>query len=293
MERKRDEVLALIRSVSAEATEALAAAPRAEPGIHRLRIPTPFAVGRVNCYLIEDDAADAGRHRAELGQGARRARSASSPSSATRSRTSSWSSSPTSTSTTSGSSRSSPRAPAPRSRRSTSSSPSCESFGEDAEADDEFAAALMRRYGIPEDVVIALRSVSRQLPRLGLEARRSPGRSPTASCSSSATASSRSSYRPGHSPSDTVFWDAERADPDRRRPPDRAHLLQPAARAPARRLDRAAAGAGALPRVAAQDPRAAGRDRPLRPRRADHRSRRADRRALRAAPSAAPRSSRT
>ena len=24
-------------------------------GIHCLRIPTPFAVGRVNCYLIEDD----------------------------------------------------------------------------------------------------------------------------------------------------------------------------------------------------------------------------------------------
>ncbi|MDP9188552.1 MAG: MBL fold metallo-hydrolase, partial [Actinomycetota bacterium] len=23
-------------------------------GIHRLRIPTPFAVGRVNCYLIAD-----------------------------------------------------------------------------------------------------------------------------------------------------------------------------------------------------------------------------------------------
>ena len=26
-----------------------------EAGIHRLQIPTPFAVGRVNCYLIEDD----------------------------------------------------------------------------------------------------------------------------------------------------------------------------------------------------------------------------------------------
>ena len=24
-------------------------------GIHRLAIPTPFAVGRVNCYLIEDE----------------------------------------------------------------------------------------------------------------------------------------------------------------------------------------------------------------------------------------------
>ena len=24
-------------------------------GIHRLQVPTPFAVGRVNCYLIEDE----------------------------------------------------------------------------------------------------------------------------------------------------------------------------------------------------------------------------------------------
>src|SRR5579884_1782663 len=26
-----------------------------QQGIHRLAIPTPFAVGRVNCYLIEDE----------------------------------------------------------------------------------------------------------------------------------------------------------------------------------------------------------------------------------------------
>src|SRR3954463_14046861 len=30
-------------------------APAAEAGIPRLAIPTPFAVGRVNTYLIEDD----------------------------------------------------------------------------------------------------------------------------------------------------------------------------------------------------------------------------------------------
>src|ERR687885_2214328 len=30
-------------------------APFAEHGIHRLSIPTPFAVGRVNLYLIDDD----------------------------------------------------------------------------------------------------------------------------------------------------------------------------------------------------------------------------------------------
>jgi glyoxylase-like metal-dependent hydrolase (beta-lactamase superfamily II) len=33
--------------------EALARAEGA--GIHRLRIPTPFAVGRVNCYLLADE----------------------------------------------------------------------------------------------------------------------------------------------------------------------------------------------------------------------------------------------
>ena len=30
-------------------------APASAVGVHRLAIPTPFAVGRVNCYLIEDE----------------------------------------------------------------------------------------------------------------------------------------------------------------------------------------------------------------------------------------------
>jgi hypothetical protein len=30
-------------------------APATDAGIHRLAIPTPFAVGRVNVYLIEDE----------------------------------------------------------------------------------------------------------------------------------------------------------------------------------------------------------------------------------------------
>src|SRR3954469_271039 len=30
-------------------------APAEAAGIHQLAIPTPFAVGRVNCYLIDDD----------------------------------------------------------------------------------------------------------------------------------------------------------------------------------------------------------------------------------------------
>ena len=54
-----------------------------------------------------------------------------------------------------------------------------------------------------------------------------------------ATARSRVLHRPGHSPSDTVFWDERARDPDRRRPPAGAHLLQPA--------DLAAAGRAAEP----------------------------------------------
>ena len=37
----------------AEADAALAQARAA--GIHQMAVPTPFLVGRVNCYLIEDD----------------------------------------------------------------------------------------------------------------------------------------------------------------------------------------------------------------------------------------------
>ena len=86
MEQKRDEVLALIRSVTGDDPFA----PAAEAGIHRLAIPTPFAVGRVNVYLIEDEPltlVDAGP---ELGHLVRRAAARASPGSATRSRTSSW-----------------------------------------------------------------------------------------------------------------------------------------------------------------------------------------------------------
>ena len=55
-------------------------------------------------------------------------------------------------------------------------------------------------------------------------------------------------HRPGHSPSDTVFWDERAPDPDRRRPPDQAHLLQPA--------DLPAAGAGDGPRPGGGRPQA-------------------------------------
>ena len=58
-------------------------------GIHQLRIPTPFAVGRVNCYLLEDEPLtliDTGPTRARRSTSC----SPSSPPAATRSTTSSW-----------------------------------------------------------------------------------------------------------------------------------------------------------------------------------------------------------
>ncbi len=75
----------------------------AAAGIHRLAIPTPFQVGRVNAYLIEDSPLtliDSGPNSGKL---AATSSSGRSPRAGTRSRTSSCSSSPTSTSTTSGS----------------------------------------------------------------------------------------------------------------------------------------------------------------------------------------------
>jgi glyoxylase-like metal-dependent hydrolase (beta-lactamase superfamily II) len=178
--------------------EAEALATVAAAGIHRLRIPTPFAVGRVNCYLLEDEPLtlvapgpnsgksldelqrqldDAGhsieeielivithQHIDHLGL---------------------------------------VEIIASRSGAEVAAIdvvvPFVESYGTDVQRDDEFAGALMRRYGIPDDVVSALRSVSASF-RGWARRRPSRGRSPTASCSSFAIARSRSSTRRGPAP---------------------------------------------------------------------------------------------
>ena len=162
--------------------------------------------------------------------------------------------------------------------------PFIENFGDDAERDDEFAAALMLRHGIPEDVVDGAAHASREASAPG-------ARRPTVTRPLHDGETARASRPRARGPAPAraqplrhALLGRRAADPDLRRPPDRPHLLQPADLPPARRLRRAPAGAGHLHRVAAHDPGAAGRDRPPRPRRADHRPRRADRRALRAAP---------
>src|SRR5687767_13608362 len=186
--------------------EALAAA--AEAGIHRLRIPTPFAVGRVNCYLIEDEpltlvdtGPNSGKALDELqSQLAARGHSiddlglvvithqhidhlglveivaehsgadiAALDAAVTR----------------------------------------LANFSEDAERDDEFSAQLMLRNGIPENVVIALQGVSRAFRAWGSHA------NVTRPLADGETLELRDRrlevmHRPGHSPSDTVFWDSDR-----------------------------------------------------------------------------------
>ena len=177
--------------------------------IHCLPIPTPFAVGRVNCYLIEDDPltlVDTGPNSGKALDALERAL------------------------------REHGRAIedlerivithqhldhlglvgilADRSGAEVCAlellAPVMEEFGAHAERDDELAGALMLRHGIPRDVVTALRSVSRSFRGWGgsaaVDRRLADGER-----LEFADRTLEVQHRPGHSPSDTLFWDAERA----------------------------------------------------------------------------------
>jgi glyoxylase-like metal-dependent hydrolase (beta-lactamase superfamily II) len=192
--------------VSEAAPDPFAAA--AEAGIHRLSIPTPFAVGRVNVYLIEDSPltlVDAGpnsgtsfdaltRGLAALGHeledielvilthqhidhlglvGLVAAHSGADVAAID------------------------------------VAVPFVERFSEEAEADDEFAREIMLRHGIPEDVVSALQSVSLAFRAWGARAdvtRVLRDGEPI----EWRERSMQVLHRPGHSPTDTVFLDADR-----------------------------------------------------------------------------------
>ncbi len=87
--------------------------------------------------------------------------------------------------------------------------PFIENFGADAERDDEEAAALMRRHGISEEVVTALRQVTGSFRAWGSKAK------VTRPLRDGQLLELRDrrlevQHRPGHSPSDTLFWDADR-----------------------------------------------------------------------------------
>jgi glyoxylase-like metal-dependent hydrolase (beta-lactamase superfamily II) len=87
--------------------------------------------------------------------------------------------------------------------------PFVENYGGDAERDDAEAAALMRRHGISEEVVTALRQVSGSFRAWGAKA------TVTRPLHDGEALEFRDrrlevQHRPGHSPSDTLFWDEER-----------------------------------------------------------------------------------
>ena len=183
-------------------------APAVAAGIHRIAIPTPFAVGRVNVYLIEDEPltlVDAGpnsgtsldelqRGIAALGHSledielvilthqhidhlglvslvaSRSGAEVAALDVAVR---------------------------------------FVENFSAEAQADDDFATEMMLRHGIPEDVVTALGSVSRAFRAWGSRAKVDrvlrDGEELRLRDRTLAV-----HHRPGHSPTDTVFHDRER-----------------------------------------------------------------------------------
>ena len=180
----------------------------AAAGVHRIAVPTPFAVGRINVYLIDDDpltlvdtGPNSGTSFDELQRGIDRlghaleelalvvlthqhidhlglvslvaARSGAEVAAID------------------------------------AAVPFVERFSSEAQADDDFARELMLRHGIPDDVVAALTSVSQAFRAWGSRADvtrvlrdgddvRFRDRT------------LRVHHRPGHSPSDTVFEDRER-----------------------------------------------------------------------------------
>src|SRR6476620_371386 len=87
--------------------------------------------------------------------------------------------------------------------------PFLENFGDDAERDDEEAAALMRRHGISEEVVRALRQVTGSFRAWGSKIKVSRPLD-DGELVDFRDRSLEVQHRPGHSPSDTVFWDGER-----------------------------------------------------------------------------------
>jgi glyoxylase-like metal-dependent hydrolase (beta-lactamase superfamily II) len=177
-------------------------------GIHRLRIPTPFAVGRVNCYLIEDGpltlvdtGPNSGKALDELGTqlGARGHSIDDLELIIVTHQHIDHLGLVEIVAEHSGAEVAALGAAAER----------LANFDEDAEADDRFAVELMLRNGIPEEVTVALRSVSRSFRGWGSHvAVTRPLADGEEMVFGDRTL--KVLHRPGHSPSDTVFWDERR-----------------------------------------------------------------------------------
>jgi glyoxylase-like metal-dependent hydrolase (beta-lactamase superfamily II) len=177
-------------------------------GIHRLAIPTPFAVGRVNCYLIEDEpltlvdtGPNSGKALDELGAqlGARGHSIDDLELVIVTHQHIDHLGLVEIVAQHSGAEVAALGLAAER----------LANFEQDAEADDRFAVELMLRNGIPEEVTAALRGVSRSFRAWGSHV------AVTRPLDDGEEIKLRDRslmalHRPGHSPTDTVFWDGER-----------------------------------------------------------------------------------
>jgi glyoxylase-like metal-dependent hydrolase (beta-lactamase superfamily II) len=177
-------------------------------GIHRLRIPTPFAVGRVNCYLIEDEpltlvdtGPNSGKALDELTTqlGARGHSIDDLELVIVTHQHIDHLGLVEIVAEHSGAEVAAIGVAAER----------LANFDADAEAEDRFAVELMLRNGIPEEVTAALRSVSRSFRGWGSHV------AVTRPLEDGEEIGFRDRtlevlHRPGHSPSDTLFWDEQR-----------------------------------------------------------------------------------
>ena len=180
----------------------------ADAGVHRLSIPTPFAVGRVNVYLIEDEPltlVDAGpnsgtsldelqRGLADLGHAIEDIRLVV--------LTHHHMDHLGLVSFVAGRSGAEVAA-------IDAAVPIVENYSEEATLEDEFAHRLMLRHGIPDEVAQALRTVSQAFRAWGAQTKvdRVLRDGQTLELRDRAFAVS---LRPGHSCSDTLFHDEDR-----------------------------------------------------------------------------------
>jgi glyoxylase-like metal-dependent hydrolase (beta-lactamase superfamily II) len=178
--------------------------------IARLPVPTPFAVGRVNCYLVDDDPltlVDCGPNSGKALDELERALAAHGRRVEDLGRIVLTHQHIDHTGLV-----------GILARRSGAEvaaldllAPVVEDSSAWAEHDDHLAEALMLRHGIPRDVVIALRAVSQAFRGWGGSAHVDRPL-PDGGVLEFAGRRWEVLHRPGHSPSDTVFWDAERTE---------------------------------------------------------------------------------
>jgi glyoxylase-like metal-dependent hydrolase (beta-lactamase superfamily II) len=194
------------REAEAEREALLAAA---QVGIHRLAIPTPFMVGRVNAYLIEDSPltlVDSGPNSAKALDELEQALA-----------TRGYAVEDIELLVISHQHIDHFGLASILARRSGAQvaaldrvAPFLASYGQEAELDDLFAERLMLRHGIPPEVVTVLRAVSAGFRAWGAAVQVT---CPLADGGELALRDRtlRVLHRPGHSPSDTIFWDERRS----------------------------------------------------------------------------------